>query len=139
MIVYFEHSENLPTQSMELFTKFDKTVRYKVNSQKLIVVLYTSNEQLEIKILNAALLTMGPKELWGFPGVSDGKKSTCNAEIWVYPWVRKIFWRREWLLTLVFLPGEPHGQRSLAGYSPWGRKESDTTTTETPIGIPSNN
>ena len=29
--------------------------------------------------------------------------------------------------TPVFLPGEFHGQRSLAGYSPWGRKESDTT------------
>ena len=27
----------------------------------------------------------------------------------------------------VFLPGESHGQRSLVGYSPWGRKESDTT------------
>ena len=27
----------------------------------------------------------------------------------------------------VFLPGDYHGQRSLAGYSPWGRKESDTT------------
>ena len=31
------------------------------------------------------------------------------------------------LLIPVFLPGESHGQRSLAGYSPWGRKESDTT------------
>ena len=29
--------------------------------------------------------------------------------------------------TLVFLRGESHGQRSLAGYSPWGHKESDTT------------
>ena len=29
--------------------------------------------------------------------------------------------------TLVFLPRESHGQRSLAGYSPWGRKELDTT------------
>ena len=28
--------------------------------------------------------------------------------------------------TLVFLPGESHGQSSLAGYNPWGRKESDT-------------
>ena len=28
--------------------------------------------------------------------------------------------------TPVFLPGESHGQRSLEGYSPWGRKESDT-------------
>ena len=34
---------------------------------------------------------------------------------------------REWLPTPVFLPGEFHGQRSLVGYSPWGRKESDTT------------
>ena len=39
----------------------------------------------------------------------------------------KIPWRRAWQPTLVFLPGESHGQRSLAGYSPWGRKESDRT------------
>ena len=43
------------------------------------------------------------------------------------PWVRQIPWRRKWQVTPVFLPGESHGQRSLAGYSPWGRKESDTT------------
>ena len=42
-------------------------------------------------------------------------------------WVRKIPWRRDQLPTPVFLPGEFHGQRSLAGYSPWGHKESDTT------------
>ena len=36
-------------------------------------------------------------------------------------------WRREWQSMPVFLPGESHGQRSLAGHSPWGRKESDTT------------
>ena len=39
----------------------------------------------------------------------------------------KIPWRREWLPTPVFLPGEFHGQRSLVGYSPWDRKESDMT------------
>ena len=33
------------------------------------------------------------------------------------PWVGKIPWRREWLPTPVFLPGEFHGQRSLVGYS----------------------
>ena len=43
------------------------------------------------------------------------------------PWVGKIPWRRGWLPTPVFLPGESHGQRSLVGYSPWGRKESDMT------------
>ena len=31
-------------------------------------------------------------------------------------------WRRKWQLTPVFLPRESHGQRSLVGYSPWGRK-----------------
>ena len=36
-------------------------------------------------------------------------------------------WRRKWQPTPVFLPGKSHRQRSLIGYSPWGRKESDTT------------
>ena len=43
------------------------------------------------------------------------------------PWAGKIPWRRKWQPTPVFLPGESHGQRSLAGYSPQGRTESDTT------------
>ena len=42
------------------------------------------------------------------------------------PWVRKIPWRRAWQLTLVFLPGESLGERSLAGYSPWAAKNRDT-------------
>ena len=36
------------------------------------------------------------------------------------PWVWKIRWRKKWLPTAVFLPGEFHEQRSLPGYSPWG-------------------
>ena len=43
------------------------------------------------------------------------------------PWVRKIPWRRARQPTPIFLPGECHGQRSLAGYCPWGHKESDMT------------
>ena len=43
------------------------------------------------------------------------------------PWVGKIAWRRAWQPTPVFFPGESHGQRSLASYSSWGLKESDTT------------
>jgi len=35
--------------------------------------------------------------------------------------------RRQWHPTPVLLPGKSHGRRSLVGYSPWGRKESDTT------------
>ena len=57
-------------------------------------------------------------------------------DLWVgkIPWRRKwqstpvrIPWKRKWQPTPVFLPGESHGQRSLVGYSPQGRKESDTT------------
>ena len=41
------------------------------------------------------------------------------------PWVGKTPWRREWLPTSLFLPGEFHGWRSLVGYSLWGHKELD--------------
>ena len=40
-------------------------------------------------------------------------------------WLRKIPWGKEWLSTAVFLPGKSHGQRRLAGCSPWGHKESN--------------
>ena len=43
------------------------------------------------------------------------------------PWVRKVPWRRKGQPTLVFLPGKSHGQRSLVGYTPQGRKELDVT------------
>ena len=43
------------------------------------------------------------------------------------PWAGKIPWRRAWLPTSVFWPGEFHGQRSLVGFSTWGHKELDTT------------
>ena len=64
----------------------------------------------------------------GFPGGSDGK-IICPpyGTPGFNPWVGKISWKREWQLTLVFLPEESYGQRSLGGYSPWGRKESDMT------------
>ena len=54
------------------------------------------------------------------------KDSACHClRCGFDPWVGKIPWRRKWQPTPVFLPGESHGQRSLGGYSPWGRKESD--------------
>ena len=43
------------------------------------------------------------------------------------PWIGNIPWSMKWQPTPVFLPGESHGQSNLAGYSPWGHKESDTT------------
>ena len=67
----------------------------------------------------------------GFPGGTSGKEPTCQGrrhkKCRFDPWVRKIRRRRAWQLTPVFLPGEAHGQWSLAGYSPWGLTESDMT------------
>ena len=48
------------------------------------------------------------------------------------PWVKKIPRRRAWQTTPGFLPGESHGQMSLAGCDPWGQKESDMTEQLTP-------
>ena len=65
----------------------------------------------------------------GFPGGASGKEPACQCrrhrKCGFDPWVRKIPWRRKW--QQVSLPGESHGQRILAGYSPRGCKESDTT------------
>ena len=67
------------------------------------------------------------KVIGGFPGGSVVKNLPAMQETWVQSRVGKILWRREWVLTPVFLPGEFHGQRSLVGYSPRGCKELDTT------------
>ena len=56
------------------------------------------------------------------------KNLPAMQETWVWSLVRKIPWKREWLSTPVFLPGEFHGQRSLLGYSSWGCKELDMTS-----------
>ena len=70
----------------------------------------------------------------GFPGGSDGKQSACNVgRPGLDHWVGKIHWRRAWQPTPVFLPGESHGQRSLVGYSPWGRRVWDDWATNTHV------
>ena len=51
----------------------------------------------------------------GLPRWLSGKESACQSRRWGFnPWVRKIFWKRQWQLTLVFLLGKSHGQRSLS-------------------------
>ena len=64
----------------------------------------------------------------GFPGSSANTESACNAEDpGLIPGLGRFPWRSEWLPTPVFLPRELYWQRNLAGYSPWGSKESDMT------------
>ena len=65
------------------------------------------------------------------PGGSADKKPACQCRrhmrLGFDLWVGKIPWRKKWQPTLVFLPGESHGQRSLTGYSPWSLKELNMT------------
>ena len=67
----------------------------------------------------------------GFSGAKSSKGPACQCRIFkrpgLSPWVEKIPWRTAWQPPLISFPGESHGQRSLAGYSPWDHKESDTT------------
>ena len=65
----------------------------------------------------------------GFPSGSDGKESACNAGASSsIPGLERFPGERNcYPLQPVFLPGESHGQRSLAVYSPWSRKELDMT------------
>ena len=62
----------------------------------------------------------------GFPGSNSVKEPGCQCRrckrLEFQPWGRKLPWRGKWQPSPVFLPGKSHGQRSLAGYSPWGRK-----------------
>ena len=63
----------------------------------------------------------------GFPGGSDGKEYAHNVgDLGLIPGLGRSRWRRKCQTTPVFLPGESHGQGSLTGYSPWGRRELDT-------------
>ena len=62
-----------------------------------------------------------------FPPPQMGKFIFTSRRPRLDPWVRKTPWRRKWQPTPVFLLRESHGQRSLQGYSPWGRKELDRT------------
>ena len=70
---------------------------------------------------------LGPTQ--GFPGGAGDKEPTCQCRRHTRrrfnTCVGKIHWKRKLQPTQVFLPGESHGQGSLAGYSPWGCRESD--------------
>ena len=64
----------------------------------------------------------------GLPGSSMAKNLPANAgDKGSILGSGRFPWRREWLPTPIFLPGESHGKRSLVGYSPWGCKEPDVT------------
>ena len=67
------------------------------------------------------------KRIIGLPRWLSGKKIACQCGECK---VGKIPWRRKWQLTPLFLPGKFHGQSSLVGYSPWGRRVTQDRRTE---------
>ena len=80
---------------------------YKINIQKSLAFLYTNNEKIEREIKETIPFTIATKRI-KYLGIYLPKET-------------------KWQSTPVFLPGKSHGWRSLVGYCPWGRKESDTT------------
>ena len=108
---YFLFQVNLPNSGMEPLVSYSFFIASK----------FFTTETSGIYLYDSFMLSLG------FPGDSNGR-SVCLQ--WgrpgFDPWVRKI-WRRKWQPTPVLLPGKFHGWRSLVAYSPWGRKESDTT------------
>ena len=68
------------------------------------------------------------KPVPGLPCWLSGKESACSAgNLGSIPGSGRFPWKRAWQPTPVFLPGESHEQRSLAGYGPQGLKESEVT------------
>ena len=81
-------------------------------------------------VINSALGATRANVSWNFlgqrVGTTDiywGKKFFFNR----FDSLEQFKWRRQWHPTPVLLPGKSHGWRSLVGYSPWGRTESDTS------------
>src|SRR5574341_718983 len=64
----------------------------------------------------------GPGRLQSMGSLRVGHDRAASLSLFTF-----MHWRRKWQPTPVSLPGESHGQRSLVGCSPWGRKELGTT------------
>ena len=104
--------------------KWDKALKHPTYMQVCVQVCFMNTETcVKTQVRSWALLALGSG--------ASGEEPACQC--WRHkrhrfdPWVGKGPWRRAWQPTPVFLSGESHGQRRVAGYSPWGHKESDTT------------
>ena len=105
--------------------EYSGLISFRMDWLDLLAVQGTLKSLLQHQSINSLALSFGTQTslvaqmvkclttMWGRPGFD--------------PWVGKIPWRRKWQSTPVLLPGKSHEQRSLVGYSPWGRKELDTT------------
>ena len=93
-----------------------------------VIILLIQPAFARISLLEQDYQWLSDENLITCPWSSYDKVSACNSgDLGSIPGSRRSPWRRKWQPTPVFLPGESHGQRSLVGYGPWGRKESDMT------------
>ena len=79
-------------------------------------------KDLSARRLSLVLKNTGSRWMKGFSRSSVGKESACNTGDGSIPGDGKIPRRRKWQPISVFLPGESHEQRSLAGCNSWGHK-----------------
>ena len=97
--------------STETFTQYSVMTYMGIESEKRVTIRITDSpcyiEETNNIVSEASLVAQVIKNL------------PAMQETGFDPWVGKITWRREWLPTPVFFPGNFHGQRSLVGYSPW--------------------
>ena len=127
------NSENhLPLSYHTLKKKTNIRVHYTYNVRDA-VLRNISPWVCEIQYWKQSLYTLINRimvqPLSGLPWWLSGKESTCQCRRpGPDPLVGKMPWRRKWQPTPVCLPGKFHGQRSLVGYSPRGRKRVDITT-----------
>ena len=95
-----------------------------------LLVSVLKEEKHSLKFCKPVFCTNIPS-IWGFPGGTVVKNLPANAadkrDSDLIPGLGRSLGVGKWQSTPVFLPGKFQGQRGLAGYSPWGRKESDTT------------
>ena len=104
--------------------------KFKCTHQTCAIVLSSNkNMQADSQLLHDVwaccfLSDLQQLSIRGFRGGASGKEFTCQRKRYQRsrfdPWVRTIPWSREWQPTPACLPGKFHGQRSAAGYSPWG-------------------
>ena len=77
-------------------------------------------------VTNTQLMKAGGTVVTSLPASAGDAGSQVQPPVGKIPW-RRNPWKRAWQPTPVFLAGKSHGQKSLAGYSPWGTKPSDMT------------
>ena len=90
-------------------------------------ICFLATAELSLLVCPSALWSSYTALLKGFLIGDSGKQSAfqwCRRHRFSL-WIGELSWWRKWKPSPVFLPGESHGQRSLVGCSPWGRKELD--------------